>query len=82
MILEVAVPVFIELELEALEEAESAIRDSLTIRQQIESDAWTTFSSRAALGTVLLKRELHFKCRGWWIRRPVGDAFSIPIISK
>jgi tetratricopeptide (TPR) repeat protein len=45
------------LKLDALDEAESAIRDSLSIRYQIDPNAWTTFSSRAALGAVLLKQQ-------------------------
>ena len=48
---------FIALKLDALDEAELARREGLSIREQIEPDVWTTFSSRASLGAVLLKRE-------------------------
>jgi serine/threonine protein kinase/tetratricopeptide (TPR) repeat protein len=42
------------LELQAGDEAEPLLRESLTIREKVQPDAWSTFNTRALLGGALL----------------------------
>jgi hypothetical protein len=42
------------LELEAVDEAESILRECLAIREQSKPDAWTTFNTKSMLGGALL----------------------------
>ena len=46
----------VKIELPALEKAESALRESLAIRESLAPDDWSTFNTRCVLGAALMKQ--------------------------
>jgi eukaryotic-like serine/threonine-protein kinase len=46
----------VKIELPMLDKAESALRESLAIRERLFPDDWTTFNSRCVLGAALMKQ--------------------------